>query len=122
MPPVFHNERLTGAVLDRLTQHVHILEMHGESHRLRQSVGRRKKATAVTAAAASMADDPAARENITGIPACRPETPLAPLRRYGALSERLGFRRTWPKTAPPSTAALQGQRLNPGRSSMIQNR
>ena len=29
--------RLTGAILDRLTHHVHILEMNGESYRLRQS-------------------------------------------------------------------------------------
>ena len=27
----------TGAILDRLTHHVHILEMNGESFRLRQS-------------------------------------------------------------------------------------
>ena len=32
---VFGSERLTGALLDRLTHHVHILEMNGESHRLR---------------------------------------------------------------------------------------
>ncbi len=30
-------ERLTGALLDRLTHHVHILEMNGESFRLKQS-------------------------------------------------------------------------------------
>ena len=29
--------RLTGAILERLTHHVHILEMNGESYRLRQS-------------------------------------------------------------------------------------
>jgi len=34
---VFGTERLTGAILDRLTHHVHILEMNGESYRLRQS-------------------------------------------------------------------------------------
>ena len=34
---VFGSERLTGATLDRLTHHVHILEMNGESYRLRQS-------------------------------------------------------------------------------------
>jgi DNA replication protein DnaC len=34
---VFGSERLTGALLDRLTHHVHILEMNGESYRLRQS-------------------------------------------------------------------------------------
>ena len=34
---VFGSERLTGALLDRLTHHVHILEMNGESYRLTQS-------------------------------------------------------------------------------------
>jgi DNA replication protein DnaC len=34
---VFGSERLTGALLDRLTHHVHILEMNGESYRLRHS-------------------------------------------------------------------------------------
>jgi DNA replication protein DnaC len=34
---VFASERLTGALLDRLTHHVHILEMQGDSYRLRQS-------------------------------------------------------------------------------------
>jgi DNA replication protein DnaC len=39
---VFGSERLTGALLDRLTHHVHILEMNGESYRLRQSRRRLK--------------------------------------------------------------------------------
>ena len=34
---IFGSERLTGALLDRLTHRVHILEMHGESYRLKQS-------------------------------------------------------------------------------------
>ena len=34
---VMGNERLTGALLDRLTHRVHILEANGESYRLRQS-------------------------------------------------------------------------------------
>jgi DNA replication protein DnaC len=34
---VFGTERLTGALLDRLTHHVHILEMNGESYRLKAS-------------------------------------------------------------------------------------
>ena len=38
---VLGSERLTGALLDRLTHHVHILEMNGDSYRLKQS--RRKK-------------------------------------------------------------------------------
>ena len=45
-PPVtewtetFGTERLTGALLDRLTHHVNILEMNGESYRLNQSRAR----------------------------------------------------------------------------------
>ena len=34
---VFRTERLTGALLDRLTHHVHILEMNGDSYRLKHS-------------------------------------------------------------------------------------
>jgi DNA replication protein DnaC len=34
---VMGSERLTGALLDRLTHHVHILEMNGESYRLKAS-------------------------------------------------------------------------------------
>ncbi len=34
---VFGSERLSGAILDRLSHHVHILEMNGESFRLRES-------------------------------------------------------------------------------------
>jgi DNA replication protein DnaC len=34
---ILGSERLTGALLDRLTHHVHILEMNGDSYRLRQS-------------------------------------------------------------------------------------
>ena len=34
---VFGSERPTGALLDRLTHHVHILEMNGESYRLKAS-------------------------------------------------------------------------------------
>ena len=34
---VFGSERLTGALLDRLTHHVNILEMNGDSYRLNVS-------------------------------------------------------------------------------------
>ena len=34
---VFGSERLTGALLDRLTHHVHILEMNGDSYRLKSN-------------------------------------------------------------------------------------
>ena len=38
----FGDERLTGALLDRLTHHVHILEMNGQSYRLAQSRSRQR--------------------------------------------------------------------------------
>ena len=34
---VFGTERLTGALIDRLTYHVHVLELNGESYRLKHS-------------------------------------------------------------------------------------
>ncbi len=40
---VFASERLTGALLDRIPHHVHILEMNGESYRLKQSRSRRRQ-------------------------------------------------------------------------------
>ena len=39
---ILGSERMTGALLDRLTHHVHILEMNGESYRLKQSQRARK--------------------------------------------------------------------------------
>ena len=42
---IFGAERLTGATLDRLTHHVNILEMNGESYRLKQSKQRRRLST-----------------------------------------------------------------------------
>jgi hypothetical protein len=42
---VFSSERLTGALLDRLTHHVHILEMNGDSYRLNQSKRRARRAS-----------------------------------------------------------------------------
>ena len=47
---VLGSERLTGALLDRLTHHVHILTMNGDSYRLKQSAGRRPATAAVRAA------------------------------------------------------------------------
>lgn len=40
---VLGNERLTGALLDRLTHRVHILEANGESFRLKEAKQRKKK-------------------------------------------------------------------------------
>ena len=40
---VLGSERLTGAMLDRLTHRVHILEANGESYRLKQAKARKRK-------------------------------------------------------------------------------
>lgn len=40
---IFGSERITGAILDRITHHVHILEVNGESYRLKQSKKNNKK-------------------------------------------------------------------------------
>jgi ribonuclease P protein component len=37
-PQVFGDDRLTGALLDRLTHHVHVLEVQGDSYRLKNSL------------------------------------------------------------------------------------
>ena len=53
---IFGSERLTGALLDRLTHHVHILEMNGESYRLNQSQKRRKSPKIPGLTAGAMVD------------------------------------------------------------------
>lgn len=45
---ILGSERMTGALLDRLTHHVHILEMNGDSFRLKQSKRARQKAASST--------------------------------------------------------------------------
>jgi len=41
---VFQGERMTAALLDRLTHHCHIFELTGESYRFRESVKKSKSA------------------------------------------------------------------------------
>ena len=43
---ILGSERLTGTLLDRLTHHVHILEMNGDSFRLKHSRKKRPSNTA----------------------------------------------------------------------------
>jgi DNA replication protein DnaC len=45
---IMGNERLTGALLDRLTHHLHILEANGPSYRLREAKQQRKKPRGTT--------------------------------------------------------------------------
>ena len=45
---IFGSERLTGALLDRLTHHVHILELNGDSYRLEHSKKARQHPAAPT--------------------------------------------------------------------------
>ena len=45
---VLGSERLTGAVLDRLTHRCHIIEMNGESYRLKDAKRRRKNGLKAT--------------------------------------------------------------------------
>ena len=64
-PEVLGSERLTGAVLDRLTHRCHILESNGESYRLkdaRRRVG--KKASAKTPAESESESMPKPVENV----------------------------------------------------------
>ena len=42
---ILGSERMTGALLDRLTHHVHILEMNGDSFRLKQSKKQRARSS-----------------------------------------------------------------------------
>ena len=39
---IFQGERMTAALLDRLTHHYHIFEMNGESYRFRESMRQKK--------------------------------------------------------------------------------
>ena len=41
---MFQSERLTGALLNRLTHHVHLPELNGDSYRLKHSASRRRAA------------------------------------------------------------------------------
>ena len=63
---VLGSERLTGALLDRLTHHVHILTMNGDSYRLAQSTARRRLSTKANLPAGAETIDPETGEILTG--------------------------------------------------------
>lgn len=62
---VFGSERLTGALLDRLTHHVHILEMNGESYRLATSKKRARKNSPIATIEAGNHELPAPENGAT---------------------------------------------------------
>ena len=68
---VLGSERLTGALLDRLTHHVSILTMNGDSYRLKQSAGRRRTAAAAEQNQATEIVDPDTGEITTPDPTSR---------------------------------------------------
>ena len=59
---VFGSERLTGALLDRLTHHVHIIEMNGESYRLKES--RADRLDAALRLTSDLSPSPASNNNL----------------------------------------------------------
>ena len=62
---VLGSQRLTGALLDRLTHHVSILTMNGDSYRLRQSTGRLRAAAGPEQNQATDMVDPDTGELVT---------------------------------------------------------
>ena len=80
---VFGSERLTGALLDRLTHHVHILEMNGDSFRLADSRRRSRRARPeLPADAAPQERDATSRKAPDRGPSClRPCCAFTPARR-----------------------------------------
>ena len=77
---IFGSERLTGALLDRLTHHVHILEMNGESYRLNQSRQRQPpEPTTVPTLDPVGPQIPPARGALPWTAGTSPQPPVAPL-------------------------------------------
>ena len=79
---MFASERLTGALRDQLTHHVHILEMSGDSYRLKQSKRRSRSAPADTRRRPRRSCGPAAPRSHKGI------EPIMPAAGHGRLQCR----------------------------------
>src|SRR5712692_9637884 len=116
---VLGSERLTGALLDRLTHHVHILEMNGDSYRLKQSKGRKRRTTGEPAIKTVV--DPKTGE--ISPHNCRrndAEMHKGPLARGTSCINR--HQRHWPDIAPPRwpkiTPPLTLGRMNIGAESV----
>jgi hypothetical protein len=90
---VFGSERLTGALLDRLTHHVNILEMNGDSYRLGQSRARKAERARM-----------------------RPPLRLRPPGDLMRAPKVAGFyTAAWPDFAPPLTHSIRKTLLNRNR-------
>ena len=61
---VLGSGRLTGALLDRLTHHVHTLEMNGESYRLAKSKRRRRASSSAADIRPLSSKPPRAAESV----------------------------------------------------------
>ena len=92
----FGSERLTGALLDRLTHHVHILEMNGESYRLKDSKRRAPEATFLAT--------PVYGADLQGRLPLRPKrAPPSGSQAYTPAAPRISLK---PKPPPPGTGLL----------------
>ena len=98
---VFGAERLTGALLDRLTHHVHILEMNGDSYRLQASRRRQRQHAAGSTPSLNRRDEwtPAGptRSSVREVYSARRSQISPPLTSTGA---------TWPSIASTPTAMV----------------
>ena len=81
---IFGSERLTGALLDRITHHVHILEMNGDSYRLKQSSRKRTQSERRTLPRRTnfVGEGPLPLRSRGPSPTKNPATPSLPLAPY----------------------------------------
>ena len=91
---IFGSERLTGALLDRLTHHVHILELNGDSYRLEHSKKARQHAATPTPCS---------------LPPRRRVQELRPVARWSSFLPP-----PWSNFAPPVTTGRAGPSGAPG--------
>ena len=101
----FGTERLTGALLDRLTHHVNILEMNGDSYRLGQSRARKAKPPPDPANPdlALTGQSGQSTASYLGSARCHGRRHLAPI----TLNQKLAWfcAAAWPVFTPPLTVA-----------------
>ena len=105
---VLGSERLTGALLDRLTHHVSILTMNGDSYRLKESAGRRRDAATQAGAVQNQATavDPDTGEITQD--GSRRQSRLQKGPRSGALFfQTTKPRQTWPTFTSPHWPAIR---------------